>query len=192
MNSTFYFFESSAVIAPAVPMVLHVLVPMLLFALYMLLTTVPRWLLLFAYWLWHRIAPKSLLDRRIPGIRSRVFQGVAVRGFTDEYEFSVPVQDDVATRIRNFFVRCGARSEEDARLVFSRGNRLCTCFLSHLVPWRERDFLQNITVKISRTFKGQMDIRVRYAVQAFCMLRLQPAGLQSEAARLYRELQAAP
>lgn len=183
---------SLAVIAPAVPTLIQFFAPIILATFVTCIVALPRWLLAFAYWLWCRNAPRFLFNRTLPGIRARVFQGVAGRQFADEYSFSVPDQPGVRERIAEFFERCGARRAGAAGSEFSRGSRFCTYFLPHLIPWRERDYLQRISVRTTRTAFGALEVDVRYVVQVFCMLRLQPAGLQNEVQRLYRELNRSP
>lgn len=177
------------VIGPIVPTLFQIVGPVLLVLGFTFIVAIPRWFLWFAYWLWCRHVPERLRHRTIPGIRSNVFQGVATREFVDEYSFSLPEQSDIRGRIVDYFRRHGAKTDEQGdALTFSRGSRLCTMIVPHIIPWRERHFAQSIDVRTTSTLKGQVDIHIRYVVQTLCMLRLQPAGLQDEVGELHREL----
>lgn len=180
--------QPTAVIAPMAPAAFQVLAPIFLGVAATVLVAIPRWFLWFSYFLWRRIAPPALQSRTVPGVRSRVFQGVALRGFVDDYSFSVPDRADIAACISDFFRARGAKEGERRQaLAFFRG-RPGAAVLSHIIPWRERDFGQTITVTTDPGRDGQVDVRVRYTVDVLCMLRIQPAGLQDEAGELYREL----
>jgi hypothetical protein len=182
-----------AVIAPIVPSLFQVLLPIALVAGFAFLVAIPRWLLVFSYWLWCRNMPESVRHRTIPGVHASVFQGVVVNGFNDRYAFSLPSQPDLQERIAGFFRQRGARSEAAANgLSFSRGRRICSVLLPHLIPWRERNLFQNIRVRTAAGTAGMVDVEVRYDVQACCMLRLQPAGLQDEVSQLRAALANAP
>ena len=182
-----------AVIAPVVPTLFSVLGPVILIAAGTLILAVPRWFLTFAYWLWLRTVPSALRDRKTPGVLSRPFEGVAARQFTDEYTFSIADKADLPDRIRAFFHGRGAADEaQGPPLTFSRGRRFFTYFLPHIIPWREQDFLQRIIVRTTPASNGQVSIHLRYVVRTFCMLRVQPAGLQTEAGELFGELNLAP
>ncbi len=180
-----------AVIGPLVTPVFQILAPIILLSTFTLIVAIPRWFLGFSYWLWCRNAPAALRGRTIPGVKSRVFQGVAQRQFDDEYAFVVPDRADLPARIADFFRQRGATAEPGGEpLSFARGHRICSMLLPHLIPWREKDFAQHITVRTSRTRAGQAEIRLCYCVQVLCMLRLPPAGLQDEAAALCHTLPA--
>ncbi len=182
-------FDSLAVIAPMVPSLFSVLIPLLSITLFTFLVAIPRWFLMFSHWLWVRVVPVSLRERTIPGVQGRVFEGVAANRFEDKYTFSISDRDDYENRILDFFRKRGAKPESNKEtLAFTRGNRFCTYFLPHIIPWRERDFCQKISVNTTRTVKGHIDIQVHYVVDTLCMLRLQPAGLQREVGTLYKEL----
>ena len=182
-------FQPLAVVCPVIPTLFSVLGPLILIVGFTFIAAIPRWLLMFAHCLWVRSIPRALRNRSIPGVHCHAFEGVAVKQFVDKYTFSMPGRDDLNGHIKRFFEQRGAKVEQNGKtLTFLRGNRFCTYFLAHIVPWREKDFLQKITVNMTRTLKGRIDIQIRYVVQTLCMLRLQPAGLQNEVHALYQEL----
>ncbi|MFH1024835.1 MAG: hypothetical protein V1809_15750 [Planctomycetota bacterium] len=170
------------VIAPVVPAVFQVLLPLLLIAGSALILAIPRWFLVFSHWLWLRVAPKSLINRSMPGVQARIFQGVAIKGFEDEYVLSMPDEgQDFRARVVAFFEKHGARIRNDGDgLSFHRGSRFCSYLLGHIVPCREKNFLQDIRVEFHKRWGNEMDVRVRYDVNTFYMLRISPAGLQDE------------
>ena len=85
-----------------------------------------------------------------------------------------------------FFEQRGARvMDGKSNLEFTRGGRFRTYFLAHVIPCRERDFLQRISVDFGRKLKNETEVCIRYTVRTFCMLRAQPAGLQDEIRALY-------
>lgn len=179
--------EALGVVGPIVPVIS--LLPVLLIVFSAVVIAVPRYLLAAGHWLWVRAMPRSLVNRSIPQVSSRVFQGVVTGGFVDEYAFTLPPEcKDPSAAVRDFFMQHGARPRpaENAKagLCFTRGSRLCSYFLGLVLPFRERDFLQEISVGFSSMPAGRTEVRVRYSVRAFYMLRLQPAGLQSEVATM--------
>ena len=192
MQSIAAFSAPLAVIAPGVPVIYQVLGPLLLMVAPAILLAIPRCFLVFAHWLWLRVAPRSLVCRSIPGVRSRVFEGVAARQFVDEYAFSVPDgAGDLRSHVVTFFEQRGAKAQDDQRgLTFARGGRFRSYVLAHIIPCRERDFLQRIHIEFRRKLENKIEVFIRYTVHTFCMLRVQPAGLQDEVRALHRLLTA--
>lgn len=118
------------VIAPVVPAVFQVLLPLLLIAGSALILAIPRWFLVFSHWLWLRVAPKSLINRSMPGVQARIFQGVAIKGFEDEYVLSMPDEgQDFRARVVAFLkntVREFEMMETDYRFTGGAGSvRIC-------------------------------------------------------------------
>jgi hypothetical protein len=179
------------VIAPVVPAVYQVLVPLLLMGGWALLLAAPRFLLGFCHWVWVRAVPESVLAGTSPDVGSRVFQGVAVSEFEDEHSFRVPGnRPELGASIVRFYERSGARVVgEGEGLTFRRGSRFFA-ILAHLIPWREKDFPQEIHVQCRRDVGNQLEVCVRYRVRAFYMIRTRPAGLEKEV-RALRDVLAA-
>lgn len=174
---------SLAVIGPPIQAAVQILLPMLLVAGSALLVGIPRIVLAAGHWAWVQLVPLSLRDRSIPGVKSHMYQGTVLSQFVDDYAFPLPSGcSDPAGAVAEFFRRRGGKlqAQGDRRLQFTRGSRLCTYFLSHILPCRERHFLQQVEVDFRNGWQGQMQVRVRYTVRAFYMLRVGPAGLQSE------------
>ncbi len=184
-------FQPLAVIPTVVPTLMSVIGPIVMVALFTFLVAIPKTFLMLSYWLWAQHAPKSLRSRSIDGVKGNMFEGVALKQFNDRYVFSIPEQANWKDYVTGFFNERGAKLEDDGKmLTFSRGNKFCTYFLPHIIPWREKDFIQKITVRTTRSIKGQITVTVHYVVDTLCMLRIQPAGLHSEVGALYQELKA--
>jgi hypothetical protein len=175
------------VIAPVVPLVFQLLIPLAFAVGTTLLLLSVRWILALGHWLWWRVAPQALTRPSSARIDGDGFEGVAVTGFTDGYAFSVPASSpDLKRNIAAFFEQRGARGQgEKDDLVFRRGSRFCSFFFSHLVPCRETAFLQHIRVELNRELKNEVSVCIRYTVRTFCMLRLRPSALQDEVQALY-------
>jgi len=171
-------FPTLGVICPQVPLLLSLLLPILLGALGALFMALPRLVLTFGHILYYRALPLSLIDRPIPGVRGRGFQGVTRSGFSDHYSFdAAAAPEDLRRVIVAFYERRGARLESGgAQLVFSRGNRFCSDFLAHVLYCSETRFPQRITVNLRPAPGGGAEVRVDYAVRAICMLRITPFG----------------
>jgi hypothetical protein len=146
-----------------------------------------RFSLLIAQWLWAAIAPRSVFRNFVPGIRASVFQGVAVSEFVDEYAFRAPGdRRDLQREVAEFFAHRGAAARDCSDgLSFNRGSRLRSYFLAHLVPCAEKGFRQRIEVEFKGGSGRMTEVRVRYTVCTFYMLRVLPAGLQSEIQSLH-------
>ena len=178
------------VIAPQVPLLLQLVIPLVVTAFGALLMALPRLTLTLAHCLYFRLVPRSVIDRALPGVQGRGFQGLTTSEFVDRYAFRAAGQpDEVREAVIAFFQQHGAQVEETrSTLAFSRGSRFCSYFLSHVLPCPETRFLQTITVDLKRDAADEVEVRVDYAVRAFCMLRVMPSGLQAEISALQRQL----